>query len=432
MTVDAALALLHDLPRYAGEADAAYKPGLERMHALLDAMGNPHEQLRCVHVAGTNGKGSVASMIAAIATAHGHRTGLHTSPHLAHVTERMRVDGTPAPPEWLAQAFAAHQSAIADIQPSFFEATVALSFRYFAEEAVDWAVIEVGLGGRLDATNVITPALALITTVSLEHTAILGDTLGAIAREKAGIIKPGVPVLSGVAPPEARAAIEAQAHAQDAPLHHLHDEVEWAAHAGDGLGTTFDCWTPLRHYERLRLPLSGPHQQMNAALAVRAAELLFDPPDETALRTGLDDVRKLAGLRGRFDVICSAPLVVMDVAHNAASIAATLSTVAPIIAGRGRRLHVLLGLLRDKDAASIARLLRAFNTTVTPLILSSERALSAEALRTRLDAHNVPTTPPATVARGIKAFLRNASPNDGLLVTGSHHVVSAVPDLLTL
>ncbi|PSQ82100.1 MAG: dihydrofolate synthase, partial [Bacteroidetes bacterium QS_1_63_11] len=222
-----ALNLLLDRPQYANVADDAYAPGLDRMRTLVDAMGNPHEALRVVHVAGTNGKGSTSALTAAIATAVGLRTGLPTSPHLTHVAQRMRVNGTPAPTDWLADTLDQHRALIERVQPSFFELTVALTFRYFAEQNVDLAVIEVGLGGRLDSTNVLHPALSVITHVDLDHTEMLGDTLGAIAREKAGIIKPQTPALSAVTKEEAQVAIAEVAAQNDAPLHRLDDEATW-------------------------------------------------------------------------------------------------------------------------------------------------------------------------------------------------------------
>ena len=427
MTPDAAIAYLHGLPRYAGVADDAYKPGLARMEALMDAMGRPHEAFPSVHVAGTNGKGSTASMIAAIATAAGQRTGLHTSPHLLRVTERLRIDGQPAPDEWLAEAVARYRADFERIEPSFFEATVALSFRYFAEQQVDRAVVEVGLGGRLDATNVLQPELAVITSIDLEHTTLLGDTLAAIAREKAGIIKPGVPVLTGVRQLEAVEAIRAVAEEQDAPLHGIDTEIE-IRHAKAKLDhSMLAITTPVRVYDDLRIDLGGVHQQHNALLAVRAAEVLGLGAD--AIRTGLRDVRRLSGLRGRLELLQRDPLVVADVAHNPSSLAATLDAVRPTLDVHGGRLYVLLGLMRDKDVGAIAELLDAAHAIVTPVGLPSERALPAEALRDALAEHGVQVNGPSTIAAGIAAFQQDAAADDALLITGSHGVV--VPFLTT-
>jgi len=421
MTTDNALATLHALPRFAGVANDAYRPGLARMEALMDAMDRPHEAFPSVHVAGTNGKGSTASMVAAIATANGQRTGLHTSPHLTHVTERMRIDGTPAPAEWLADAVTRYRDAFDRIGPSFFEATVALSFHYFAEQQVDQAMVEVGLGGRLDATNVLQPALAVITSIDLEHTALLGDTRAAIAREKAGIIKPGVPVLTAVGQPEALGAIRGVAREREAPLHVLDAEVDVRRAEAHLDHSTLGITTPVRAYDDLRVGIGGDHQQRNALLAVRAAELLGLGTD--AIRTGLRDVRRLAGLRGRLEVLQRDPLVVADVAHNPSSLAATLDALQPVTNEHGGRLHVLLGLMRDKDVAAIAGLLNEAGATVTPVALPSERALPAEALQEALAEQDVRVTDASTIDAGVAAFRQDAAAGDVLLITGSHQMV---------
>ena len=427
-----ALDLLLDRPQYADVADDAFAPGLDRMRALLNGMGTPHEALRAVHVAGTNGKGSTAAMTAAIATAAGLRTGLHTSPHLTHVAQRMRVDGTPAPTDWLADTLDAHRNLIEKTQPSFFELAVALTFRYFAEQDVDLAVIEVGLGGRLDSTNVLAPALSVLTHVGLDHTDMLGDTLDAIAREKAGIIKPGTPALSAVTPDEAQAAIAEVAATQDAPLHRLDDEATWTTHRSGLTGSAFSLDTPARHYDRLSLSLAGPHQQRNAALAVRAAELtvLADADDaaaDAAVRDGLGDVRGHTGFHGRLDVLREAPLLVVDVGHNPPAIAATLDVVAPVVADRGGTLHVCLNAVRGKQLDETARLLAAHDAVVTPIPIDTKRALPPDEIAERLRAQGVTTRTPRPLADALDAFERSAAPADGLLLTGSHKLVDVLP-----
>ena len=428
MTPDDAIATLHDLPRFAGVADDAYRPGLERMEALMDAMDRPHEAFPSVHVAGTNGKGSTASMVAAIATANGQRVGLHTSPHLTHVTERMRIDGTPAPADGLADAVARYRGALDRIGPSFFEATVALSFLYFAKQQVDQAVVEVGLGGRLDATNILQPELAIITSIDLEHTALLGDTLAALAREKAGIIKPGVPVLAGVRQPAALDTIRRVARERKAPLHALDAEVSVSRAEAFLDHSVLDITTPVRAYEGLRVGLGGAHQQRNALLAIRAAELMGLGAE--AIRAGLRDVRRLSGLRGRLEVLQRDPLIVADVAHNPSSLAATLDALRPTLDDRSGRLHVLLGLMRDKDVEAIAQLLNEAEATVTPVALPSERALSAETLHGVLSERGVRVNEPPTIQASHAAFQQHATARDGLLITGSHQLLEAPPGAL--
>ena len=429
-----AVSLLNALPRFSGEADAAFKPGLERMEALLAAMDDPHDDLRAVHVAGTNGKGSVASMTAAIGTAAGLRTGLHTSPQLTHLTDLMRIDGTPVSTDWLDEAVARYRDAFDEIEPSFFEATVALSFRYFADEGVDLAAVEVGLGGRFDGTNVLDPVVSVITSIDLEHTNLLGDTLAAIAREKAGIIKPETPVVTGVTQPEALAVIRDVAAENDAPLHVLDEEVSWTVERTGIGGSMMDLQTPLRRIRGLTVALPGAHQHRNAALAVRAAELVLpEAAYDAPVRTGLADVRRLAGLRGRLDVVSDTPLVLADVAHNPSSLEATLRAVTTALRedpGRAwsGRLWVALGLLKDKDLAGVVRELVAADAVagVYPLRLDTARARPAEDIAKACRNTRLAVRAPATPADAVQAFRETAAPGDALLATGSHAVVAAV------
>lgn len=416
------LAYLFALPRFAGTADDAYRPGLERMETLLEAMSQPHKRFESIHVAGTNGKGSTASLTAAIATAMGRRTGLHTSPHLVHVTERMRIDGAPAPTDWLEDAVRRHRPLFDRVGPSFFEATVALSLLYFAERSVDVAVVEVGLGGRLDATNVLHPRLSVVTHVGRDHEALLGDTLAAIAREKAGIVKWGTPVLTAVDAPEALAVLRAVAANREAPLHEVRREVAATLHAATLDGLRLDAKTPVRCYDGLRVGLAGRHQLANALLALRAAELALAAPPE-AICAGLAEVRHLAGLRGRCEVLGRAPLVVADVAHNPEGLAVALDLVRPHVAGR---LVVALGAMRDKDVPAMARLLAEAGATVWPLALASERAASVETLTQALEEAGASVEPPTTPEQAIERFHSEASPPDGLLLAGSHRVVGAL------
>ncbi|HYE58946.1 MAG TPA: Mur ligase family protein, partial [Rhodothermales bacterium] len=335
-------AYLDALPRFTAQGAAAYQPGLDRMRAMLAALGDPHRAYPVVHVAGTNGKGSTASFAAALLTASGLRTGLHTSPHLWHVTERMRVDGVPAPEAWLEEATARLRPLFDAHGPSYFEATVVLAFQYFAEQQVDAAVIEVGLGGRLDATNVVAPVACLVTALALDHTDILGPTLAHVAREKAGIFKPGVPAFTLRQPEEAATMLAAEAARVGAPL----EDVSETVHA-EGNSLT----TPLGRYEDVHPGLTGPHQAQNAALALRGAETLRGHAlSREAARSGLGDVRGLAGLRARLETVQSRPRIVLDVAHNPHGIAAALAATAPPPGGHRT---LLLGLMADKDVAEV-------------------------------------------------------------------------------
>ena len=433
------------LPRFADAGAAAYKPGLERMRALLAALGDPHEAFPSVHVAGTNGKGSTASFAASVAHAAGLRVGLHTSPHLVTLRERMRVDGRPAPPAWLEDAVDRWGGAVEALRPnrqigaaSFFEATVALSFLYFAEENVDLAVVEVGLGGRLDATNVLVPLVSVVTHVGLDHTDLLGGTRPEIAREKAGIAKPGVPLLHAVADADTRAALEAEARGRGGVVEAVRETCR-AEPAAGGVRLA----TPERDYGEVALGLPGPHQAWNAALAVRAVERTgLADVGAAAVRAGLADVARRSGLRGRGEAWGGDARVALDVAHNADGWRAALGAVA---VPEGGRLWVLAGTLADKDAGALGALLarpaglrsappagprpadaRPALGPVLAVGLAGGRALSAEALAAALRAGGADAEPAATVAGALRRFRDHAGPADRLLVTGSHQTVAAV------
>jgi len=412
---------LHDLPRFTGEADDSFKPGLERMHALLDDMGHPERSFPSIHVAGTNGKGSTASMAASILSAAGLSVGLHTSPELHQVTERMRVDGVAAPEEWLDAAVRRHADALDRWAPSFFEVTVAFSFLYFAETSVDIAVVEVGLGGRLDATNVLQPLVSIITNIDLEHTNLLGTTLADIAREKAGIVKPNTPCVTGVTQPEALSAIRAIASAQEAPLHVLEEEGALCLRDnGTSIRSGLDLRTPLRTYERLRPALPGRHQHRNAWLAIRAVEIAHPDVTTEEVRDGLRSVAQRAGLRGRMDILAEHPLIIADVAHNASSLSATLDALLPSVRGD---LRVGLALARDKNAEPIADLLADRDVAAVPLRVVASRLRNPDDLAALLRRRGVRVLAPQTVEGARQQFEQQAHAGDALLLTGSHYVV---------
>ncbi|GAB5519607.1 MAG: Mur ligase family protein [Rhodothermales bacterium] len=416
MTYPDALAYLLARPQFKGTLPATY--ALDRIHVLLDAMGQPHEAYPVLHVAGTNGKGSTASMLAAITRASGLNVGLHTSPHLWYVGERMRVNGTPASQAWMADAVTQWRPLFEREQPSFFEATVALSFRYFAEQAVDLAIIEVGLGGRLDATNVVMPMASLITTIGLDHTAILGETHAAIAAEKAGIIKPGIPTFTTVQQPDALAVIQQIADAQGSAVYNVRTDTSWT-HTPNGRGTLH---TPHRSYADLYIDLPGQHQQWNAALAVRTLEETRPQVTPAHVRDGLASVRALAGLRGRLDVLQQQPLIVADVAHNADGIERALAWMR---AQGAERLTVALGWMQDKAFGTVTDALRNANARVCPVQIESARACSVDTLVQRLREARVDVLAPLGTAQHVRRwFEANALPSDALLITGSHQVVA--------
>lgn len=419
------------MPQYGLGSGVAIRPGIERIRALLAGLGHPEAGIPVIHVAGTNGKGSTASWIAAMLTAHGLRVGLHTSPHLLHAGERMRVDGVAASPAWLGQEIDAAIPLIEETGASYFEVTVAMSLLRFARAEVDVAVVEVGLGGRLDATNILEPSVCVITTVGLDHTHILGDSLEEIAREKGGIIKAGIPVVIGRQPAEARSVLVEQARQQNAPVLHV-EEAQWQ-------GRTLR--TPQNSYSRLFTALEGAHQRDNAASAVLAVEAYLGrsrtdsamtelsrpepeglhPVEPRAVRAGLRHVKRLAGLRARFEILSRAPLIVVDVAHNPPALAPVLSSFASLAALR--RPEVILALMRDKDIEGVVELLSQHDFLIHPLQLESPRALPADEFATRLGDAGLLVGTRLEIS-GVGRFLAELGQERAVLATGSHQVAA--------
>ena len=404
------------LPRFADDPAGAYRPGLDRVRGLLQAMGDPHRAEPVVHVGGTNGKGSTASFVAAIATASGRRVGLLTSPTLLHPAEMARIDGAPqvgafgvAADRWMDEAEA--------LGCSFFEAAVAIAFSVFSEADVDLAVVEVGLGGADDATAVVDSAVSVVTSIGLDHLAELGvTTRPEVARIKAGIAAPGVAFLHAVEGEKTIAALEDEAQRRGGLPERVRETVRLLTEA-DGLVIE----TERAVYGPMALGLPGVHQRWNAALAVRAAESLALGVTAEAVTCGLRDVVALAGLRGRSEAWAEDPRIVLDVAHNADGLRAARAAV-PI--PPGGRLGVVLGMMADKAVPEVADALRS--AVVSAVSLDTPRALSATDLAARLRAAGLDdVTEAAGVAEAVAAFRQSAGPDDRLLVTGSHRTVAA-------
>ncbi|MEQ9105705.1 MAG: Mur ligase family protein [Rhodothermales bacterium] len=386
------------LPRFATDGSVALKPGFDRIAALLDALGHPERTFRTVLVAGTNGKGSVAAMLSALLTASGHRAGLHTSPHLRHITERMRVDGRAAPAEWLDAMAERHAEDLDRISPSFFEATVAFSLAWFAHEGVDVAVVEVGLGGRLDATNILDAEASAIVSIGFDHMDLLGHTLPDIAREKAGIAKPGRPLIVGAMPAEALRAIEDVARTIGADVIHA-----------PGVALPDD----------VIVDLPGAHQRGNARVALALMQAL--DPHAPAVREGLASVRALSGLRARLEVLSERPRFVVDIGHNPEAIATALAGLAAMDGPHAYT--VVIGMLGDKDAAGVGRVLAEFGVdAVWTVPTQGSRGRSAEALASDLALRAEPLPSVAHAVQRARREGRNA------LFIGSHDVAAAALD----
>jgi len=405
-----------------------WRPGLHTIERLMEVLGAPQTAFPTIHVAGTNGKGSTSAMIAAMLQAAGHRIGLYTSPHLQSFTERIRIDGQPISEEAVAaltaelQAVCArHFDSAVDVpHPTFFELTTAMGFLYFQRQGVDAAVIEVGLGGRLDATNVLTPRVAAITNIAVEHEEYLGRTLPEIAREKAGILKPGVPAVTG-AEGEALAAIREVAAERRAPLTELRASYAWTVRESDIDGQRFDLQGPARRYEGLVLPLAGRHQVENGAIAIAAVELLEGRglrADESAIRDGLRTTR----WPGRLQMIRERPRILLDGAHNPAGI----QVVAEFLAERRDslgRLTVVFGVLRDKNWPAMLGPLLPLADEIILTRPPSDRAADPVAIAASLGSRTVETAP--DVAEALRRARSRGGVADTVLVTGSLYTVGA-------
>ncbi len=428
--------LYAQLPMYQRVGAAGFKPGLGNSEALAAALGHPENRFRSVHVAGTNGKGSSSHLLAAVLQSAGYRVGLYTSPHLREFTERIRVNGQELAPAYLVSWVAAHQDLFASIQPSFFEMCVALAFDYFAAERVDVAVVEVGLGGRLDSTNIITPLVSLITNISYDHQALLGNTLPEIAGEKAGIIKPGRPVVISQSQPEVAAVFEAQARQQGSPLLVADQRyaVQLAASQPDPAltGAARQVVEITRegqpYLQNVDLGLPGDYQRLNLPGVLATLDELraqgFDVP-ESALRAGLAHVTRLTGLRGRWSVLGQRPLVVADTAHNEAGLRLVLAQLARV---PHQHLHFVLGVVHDKDVAKVLALLPR-TATYYFCQAAIPRALPAAELAALAAAAGLTGRAFGPVPAAVAAARAAAGADDVVFIGGSTFVVAEVAEL---
>lgn len=395
---------------------------LERMDQALALIGDPHRRLRAVHIAGTKGKGSVAAMLDAVLRAAGLRVGLYTKPHLVRLTERTRIDGAEMPArrmlEYIERLRAIYERA--GLALTFFEFTVALMFLYFAEAGVDIAVIETGLGGRLDSTNVVTPLVSVITPIGFDHMDRLGHTLAAIAGEKGGIIKPGVPVVVGAREPEARNVLMSIAVQRRSAARLIDREFTYRSHAPahsidySGLGLSL---------ERVELGVAGPFQHENAAIALAAVEALRALGwrlEEGAIRQGLSAVH----WPGRFDVVSRRPLVILDCAHNELSIRALLETIA-VELGPQVRPRLIFGCLEDKQWRQMASMLAARVSDATLTRVQPKRPLEPENLLPLFSAQ-VPARVIRDPRRAVERVINESGPDDVIVVAGSVYLVGEV------
>ncbi|MBR4704148.1 MAG: bifunctional folylpolyglutamate synthase/dihydrofolate synthase [Paludibacteraceae bacterium] len=398
---------------------AAYKPGLDNTLRLMAHVGNPHEQLRAIHVAGTNGKGSTCHLIAACLQAAGLKVGLYTSPHLVSLTERIRINGQPIPKDKVAAFIEQNKAFLDELQPSFFETMTALAFSWFVAQKVDIAVVEVGLGGRLDSTNVLTPVLSVITNIGLDHTEFLGNTLSKIAREKAGIIKPGVPCVIGETHPET--------------MNVFLDKARECDLLGDGLETT-DCrlWfaDQCGYLKRVRqrvapeCELKGIYQEHNlqtAFVALRALSNIQYPISNAQIAEGFAHVCSLTGLRGRWETLCEKPLTICDTGHNSHGIQYVARQLKEL---NNPNIWIVFGMVNDKDTDVVMRLLpqgeRYHYIFTRP---DTQRARSAEEMLALWGKEGIAIEDPKGAIRYAQ---EHASDEDAIFIGGSNYLVSNV------
>ncbi|ANH81592.1 dihydrofolate synthase [Niabella ginsenosidivorans] len=414
------------LPMFSKIGAAAIKNGFDNILALCAALGDPQEKIKFIHVAGTNGKGSVSHMLASVLQTQGYKTGLYTSPHLTDFRERVKIDGRMISEQEVIDFIKKTQPEIECIRPSFFEITVALALDHFAANAVDYAVIETGLGGRLDSTNIVRPVLSVITNIGFDHMQLLGDTLSKIAGEKAGIIKQGVPVVIGESHPETAPVFLTKAHELKAPISFADKQFhveEWHHEAGElvvevSKSDEIDHWV-------YRLDLPGAYQVHNLLTVLECCRQLNASGialDEAFIVKGIAHAKRISGLHGRWETLQKNPAIVLDVAHNEDGVRELLNQLelTPY-----RKLHMVLGMVKDKDINKILSMLPSgalyyFTNADIP------RALPGKELKEKAAGYRLEGAAWPDVNAALSAAKAAAHKEDLILVCGSVFLIGEV------
>ncbi len=410
------------------------KVGLNNIHHLTSAVGHPEKKFPSIHIAGTNGKGSTAAMIASVLIASGYKTGLYTSPHLRHFSERIRINGKKIPEREIIRYTAILRRPIERTKATFFEATTAIAFRYFADQNVDIAVIETGLGGRLDATNIIHPELSIITTIGLDHTEYLGSTLQSIAREKGGIIKHGVPCITGVVRGSVLGVLKKIATSRKSALIQPKKEYLCSTHNESLSGFHLSIHKGQSITRDVFISLAGSHQASNALLALRALDYMKDQRgysriNDSTVNDGLGHVQEYSGIRGRLDVLSNHPLIVADVAHNADGIRTMISALRPLIVGK---CTIMFGVMKDKDYKAMIRELIPLTRLAVIVHPETERARDIQSIAGEFHQNSVKALAVSSAKEGIKMGLRELRKNELFLIIGSHFVVGEAMENLRI
>lgn len=425
MTYEQVLDYLYtQLPIFQNIGGKAFNASLDNIQRFCAHLGNPHTQYPTLHIAGTNGKGSSSHLLAGILQAAGYKVGLYTSPHLKTFTERVRVNGQEMASQYIVDFVQRYRPQIESWHPSFFEVTVAMALEYFAQQKVDIAVVEVGLGGRLDATNVIQPEACLITNISFDHQDILGNTLALIAQEKAGVIKPNTPVVIGETQSETTPVFKARSETQEAPLFFAQDNYacKWvdAVQGKIKITKNGEVFLP-----ELTMSLKGYYQAQNLGGVLQLIEILQNKHWEISqehIIAGLEYTTKLTNLKGRWQVLNNAPLTICDTAHNEAGLQQVMAQLQQV---PSQQLHIVLGIMADKDLNKILPIFppEAIYYFCAP---QTQRALPADQLKHVATAAGLKGNSYASVAKAYTQARDNAQPNDAIFVGGSSFVVAEV------
>ncbi|MEO8855081.1 MAG: folylpolyglutamate synthase/dihydrofolate synthase family protein [Ginsengibacter sp.] len=426
MTYEESIHFLYDkLPMFSRSGAKAYKADLKNTLALCSYLDNPQNKINTIHVAGTNGKGSVSHMLAAVFQENGYKTGLYTSPHLKDFRERIKINGKMISESFLIDFVQRTKGISEEIQPSFFELTFVMALEYFATEKTEVAIIETGLGGRLDSTNVITPLLSVITNISYDHKEILGDTLAKIAFEKAGIIKPNIPAVIGETVPETKLVFIDKAKETNSPLYFAEKkyQVLFSTYHVNHLDLTIlnNETNEMNNYD---LDLNGIYQEKNILSVVTSLEILkkeFSLKEEK-IKSALSQVKKLTGLFGRWEVIREKPLLVMDVAHNEDGIKQLIRQIHQI---KFKQLHIVFGMVKDKE---IEKVLEQFPKNARYYFTKAQnpRALPEEELQEKANEYQLIGKSFPEVNMALKSALANASEEDLIVVCGSVFLIAEV------
>ena len=422
------------LPMFSRIGAAAIKPNLDNTIAICAFLGHPEKKIKTIHIAGTNGKGSTSHMLASIFQEAGYKTGLYTSPHLYDFRERIKVNGQMCSQDFVIDFTNKIKPCIEKIEPSFFEITVGMAFDYFVQEKVDIAIIETGLGGRLDSTNVIEPELSIITNIGFDHMTLLGNTLEAIASEKAGIIKKDTPVVIGALDPATKKVFEDKANQENAAIYFAEDFIEFKSFQNNWQNALFEFNQPLIHLLdaplfpknfTIECDLPAKYQAKNLKAVLVAAQLLSTMGWKLTagkVMKALSQIKKNNGLMGRWECIQDSPRVILDVAHNEHGVHALLEQLASL---QYPQLHIVTGMVKDKDVQSVLKLLPKnalyyFTQSHIPRALPVNE-LAAQATVIGLNGHSF-----EDVNLALKDAIKNANHNDLILVIGSVFLVAEV------